>query len=494
MSKTRLGKVVGHSVKVNDTETSSVTASDGLTFSQSDDVGSLSADFSVLQEKLEGLPNQVVGFDANGDPTPVPIGYELYGFELDLDEPEPTSKIRYIAQNAGFEPAHMDYTNGVFDYGDWSEAWFIKGIRPCMLKYDGTVAYDLKKDDYTKKADGTASDVADDTFNGNAMVGIPTVWIKVDTRVARKPKFYFSNTKLDETFKAYAHHDDNGNIMPYTYMPIYNGWVDSIGRLRSISGKAPTADQTFTLQITEARANNPDEVTCWDIEKFVDRQLINLLLLMIGKSTDTQTVFGYGNSGSTPSSAADSRGVLPTGTMNTSGLFSGADSDPGNTGVKVFGMEHYWGNLWRRQMGLILSSGVPYYKLTKDTSDGSEVNVFDPSVIEPNAGAPTGWIRGGTISGGTQSGSSVFSGIIVDMYAGEFGLMQKTVASGNSDTNFCDMSWRNTDGNKICLFGGNFGSLAINGAFITSLSNISTDHSWSHSACISCKPNVPPPR
>ena len=81
--------------------------------------------------------------------------YVLYGFKLDQNESDPSSMITYIEDNKDFESAHMDCTADTFKYGDWADAWFIKNLKPCMLKYDGTVDYELDKDDYSKKLDGT---------------------------------------------------------------------------------------------------------------------------------------------------------------------------------------------------------------------------------------------------------------------------------------------------------------------------------------------------
>ena len=348
-----------------------------------------------------------------------------------------------------------------------------------MLNYDGTVAYDLNPNNYKQKKDGTASDATNDAFGGNVMIGLPTVWVKVDTSVARKPKFYFSNLQLDGGFKAYAHHDDYGNIMPYTYLPAYNGWVDGSSRLRSISGKFPTATQPGATQITEARANNPTGFTGWDIEKLVDRQLINLLLIMIGKTTDTQTAFGRGNESgySSPASGAGANGVLNTGTLDDKGLFYGYSAS--NLAVKVFGMENYWGNIWRRTMGLVLSSGTIYYKLTKDTSDGSYINQFDPSAIGDSAGVPAGWISAGVISGGTDGG-------MVDVYVGDFGLLGKTTG-GDYDSKYYDRLVLNNSGNYVALFGGGSNYGARCGAFACYLYNVLSYSYWNFGASPSCK-------
>ena len=103
--------------------------------------------------------------------------YNLYGFKLDQNESDPNSMITYLSDcdNKYYESAKMNYVTDKFDYGDWGDVWFIKNLKPCMLKYDGTVDYELDKNDYTKKTDGTDSDIANDSYEGNAMVGIPKV-------------------------------------------------------------------------------------------------------------------------------------------------------------------------------------------------------------------------------------------------------------------------------------------------------------------------------
>lgn len=58
--------------------------------------------------------------------------------------------------------------------------------------------------------------------------------------------------------------------------------------------------------------------------------------MLIGKSTDMQATFGYGNYTGGSSASA----LLPAGTRDNKGLFFGEDSSK-NTAVKVFGMENY---------------------------------------------------------------------------------------------------------------------------------------------------------
>lgn len=397
--------------------------------------------------------------------------YNLYGFKLDQNESDPSSMITYLSDcdNKYYESAKMNYTADKFNYGDWEDAWFIKNLKPCMLKYDGTVDYELDKNDYTKKLDGTASDVSNDSYGGNAMICIPKVYWKIVDNGDNTANIYFSDKQVDSDFHCWSHIDNNGNEIDYCYMPIYNGSnVNSV--LRSISGKAPMTGQTATTEITYAKANNTGSDTIWYTELFNDRMLINLLLLLIGKSTDTQTVFGAGNNNSYVSTS--NTGVKNTGTMNTKGLFWGNQDN--KSGVKVFGIEHWWGNSWRRIGGWINDKGTQKVKMTYGQSDGSTTDGYNET--------GSGYI---SIGGATPSGTS--GGYISKMLITDNGLIP-TIASGSATTYYCDGLW--FDNSKVdypCVGGGtNYAYLV--GALCSDLVVVSSYVDLTFGAAISCKP------
>lgn len=397
--------------------------------------------------------------------------YYLYGFQINQSESDPASMITYLedCDNAYYEPAHMDYSTDSFNYGDWSDVWFIKNLKPCMLKYDGTVGYELDKNDYSKKVDGTASDIANTSYGGNAMVGIPKVYwkvVKVSTNVA---KIYFSNKKVDSNFKCWSHIDNNGKEIDYCYMPIYNGSVIS-SKLRSLSGRTPMANQTATTEITYAKANNTSSDIIWYTELFNDRMLINLLLLLIGKSTDTQTIFGTGNNNSYVS--ASNTGIKNTGTMNTKGLFWGKQDN--KSGVKVFGIEHWYGNIWRRIGGWINDKGTQKIKMTYGQSDGSTTDGYNET--------GSGYI---SIGGATPSGTS--GGYISKKLITDNGLIP-TIASGSATTYYCDGLWFNNSQVDYAFVGGESASVSRVGALSSALDNAPSLAAWGVGAALSCKP------
>ena len=397
--------------------------------------------------------------------------YNLYGFKLDQNESDPASMITYLSDcdNAIYKSAHMNYSTDTFDYGDWGDAWFIKKLKPCMLKYDGTVDYELNPNDYTKKLDGTASDVANASYGGNAMVGIPKVYWKIVDNGDNTANIYICDKKLDDDFHCWSHIDNNGNEIDYCYMPIYNGSnVNSV--LRSISGKAPMVSQIATTEITYAKANNTGSDIIWYTELFNDRMLINLLLLLIGKSTDTQTVFGMGNNNSYVSNY--NTGVKNTGTMDTKGLFWGNQDNV--SGVKVFGIEHWYGNIWRRIGGWINDKGTQKIKMTYGQSDGSTSNGYNET--------GSGYI---SIGGATPSGTS--SGYISKMIIADNGLIP-TIVSGSDTTYYCDGLWFNNSRVDYASVGGCSSGASLVGALSSSLEAASSDAAWAIGAAISCKP------
>ena len=397
--------------------------------------------------------------------------YNLYGFKLDQNESDPNSMITYLSDcdNKYYKSAKMNYTTDTFDYGDWGDAWFIKNLKPCMLKYDGTVDYELNPNDYTKKLDGTDSDIANDSYGGNAMVGIPKVYWKIVDNGDNTANIYICDKQVDSDFHCWSHINNNGNEIDYCYMPIYNGSnVNSV--LRSISGKAPIANQTATTEIAYAKANNTGSNIIWYTELFNDRMLINLLLLLIGKSTNTQTVFGTGNNNSYVSTS--NTGIKNTGTMNTKGLFWGNQDN--KSGVKVFGIEHWYGNIWRRIGGWINDRGTQKIKMTYGQSDGSTTDGYNET--------GSGYI---SIGGATPSGTS--GGYISKMLITDNGLIP-TIASGSATTYYCDGLWFDNSQVDYAFVGGRSNSASLVGALYSSLDSASSYARWNVGAALSCKP------
>lgn len=390
----------------------------------------------------------------------------VYGFHIDSSEADPSAAVTYLRDAVGMTPAKMDYTNDKFDYGSWEDAFFMP--RPCMLKKNGVVAYYLNPNDLTKKADGTDSDIANTAFEGNAMMEWgkdgKRIWLKVVPKGTDNASadVYFANYQADSDYHAWSFMDANGAYIDHFYTPIYNGsLVDDV--MRSISGQAVSQKLTAEQEIAYAQANGDE----WMIENFGDRLLINYLLILMGKSLDTQGVFGQGITSGSESTFNE----YTTGALNDKGLFYGSSST--STAVKVFGMENYWGLQWRRTTGLVIQGGTIKYKLTESDADGAS--------------------GGYTITGSNYIDSSVVTAGTYGGYISAMGYEKDGAAipadlSGSSSTYYCDGNWLNLGKNTHALFGGSAGGSAKCGAFYLTLNSSASSARWHDGAAVSCKP------
>ena len=388
----------------------------------------------------------------------------FYGYDLTVATNNAATRVAYPSEvdNTSYTPASMNFTTGVFNYGGWPSTAGSKFMpKPCMLNYNGTVAYYLNPNDYTKKVDGTASDIANTSFGGNAMMEWPKIYTKHEF-VNGVYKFRCCDIKLDSSYDCWCNYDRNYKEIEHFYTRIYVGSNCNI-RLRSISGQSNYVSNTATAELSLARANGDG----WCTEVLVDRLLIQDLLVLMAKSTDTQTAYGTGRSTSGNTSA------IGQGTMNTSGLFWGSNDQA--SGVKVFGMENWWGNLWRRTAGWINANGTHKVKLTQGTHDGSTATDYNLD------GA--GYL---TLAGATPAGTSggYISAMKNDL---PFGRIPVT-ASGSSSTYEADGLWFNNGQVNYALVGGEWGAALLCGAFCAHLDAAASYAGAYLGAALSCKP------
>lgn len=396
--------------------------------------------------------------------------YWIYGFRLYQGDSDPDSMITYIEDNEMFRPAHMNFATDSFDYGDWGDAEFIRNLKPCVLNYDGTVAYELDKNDYGKKIDGSESNVNSASINGNVMVGFPKVYWKITVIDENTCEVRFSNKKIDEDYHCWSHINNEGDEIDYCYIAAYNGSHAKSAQICSLSSYPPKTELTRQQEIEWAKNNNPSGINIWYTEVFADRMFVNLLLLLIGRSTDSQKTFGAGNNNSYVS--INNTGVLQTGTMNAKGLFWGNQDN--KSGVKVFGIENWWGNINRAIAGWVNDNGTQKIKLTYGTQDGSETQEYNLD--------GSGYIP---IDGATPIGTN--GGYISKMKISPYGIIP-VVAGGSATTYYTDGLWfKNTQKNYAVVGGSSYSGLLC-GALSSALNVAPSGAGWSVGASLSCKP------
>ena len=379
------------------------------------------------------------------------IQTELYGFKIDKQDSNPETRVSYMYDAVGKYPAGMDFVNGVFRYGGWADAWFIKGAKPCALRPDGTVAYYLNPDNYTEKEDGTASDISDTATDLNFMVEFPTVWIK-RWEDARYQYVAISNKQIDDDFKAYAHDAGDGYINEFIYYPMFLGYIDG-AKMRSIAGETPSGMTTTTEEKEAAEAVGAG----WQMWDWSKHMLITDLLTLISHSTNSQTAFGYGATDTRDDTDTQTHGMLATGSddLNT-GQFYGYDDMLHH--VKVFHIEDYWGNRYNRCLGLNRVDGYYMCKPVRPystTPDSSYINVGE---VPTTSGLF--WIK--------------------NVSANEYGEFPASAgADASATTYFCDLLNTGTPStNSIAMIGGMCGDEESSGSYQLHISRSHTNALW----------------
>lgn len=399
---------------------------------------------------------------------------KVYSFHVNPNESDPEDAVTYLDDATGLTPAKMGASS--FSYGSWANAWFLP--KPCMLKSDGTVDYYLNPNDYSKKTDGTASDIADLTFDGNVMLEFPKIWVKRvdDGNGARTVSI--APVNVDGTYKCWSNINAEDKEVDHFYLPAYNGTIDSNAKMRSISGVtlSGTAPQTSPYayapnytraqEVTAATANNPTGKNLWYTETWADFCLIYDLLYLMGKSLDVQRTFGQGLS----SGAETAMRSYVTGTHDAKGLFYGDVSD--NTkAVKVFGIENFWGCRWHGVAGLINDSGTLKVKMTYGVADGSTTVGYNTT--------GSGYLNYGSTYG--------TAGYIKKMQADNTMGYKIIETAGTDATYYCDYYYVNNSQSNYALLGGRSDNGTSCG-FYVNLDTGAAGTAWTIGGSLSCRP------
>jgi len=341
-----------------------------------------------------------------------------YGYRRAKANSDPETRITYLYDAVNMTPMSVNLSTGAPDYGSWKD-FIYEVAAPVMLNTDGTEAYDLHPENQTLKTDGTASDVASSAFDGNAMVRFSGKWKWVKRyEDANYEYVIFADGQPDETYKAQAHTNINGEITDRFYWGMYKGGNVS-SKLRSIAGLSVMVNQTRNTEVAYAQANG----TGYDTIYNSGWQHIADLLTLVAKSDNGQAAFGSGRSKSSNSSA------IATGSTKAYGPFWGSNNETSD--VKVFWIEGFWGNVWEGMRGLINDKGTILAKMTPPYN-------FDGA----------GYVNTGKTPAGESGG--FISGAMMDS---EVGFVPYTV-SGSGTTYYCDGMWFNNGQVDYALVGG----------------------------------------
>ena len=327
-----------------------------------------------------------------------------YGFKREKANSDPSTRITYLYDAEDMTPMSVNLTTGEPDYGSWQT--FIEEVcRPVMLKYDGSVDYELDHNDQTKKMDGTASDIANTAYEGNAMVEFRKYkWVK---RYEDEQYEYviFSDVQWDDTYNSYAFTNEDGAISDVMYFGMFKGRVIS-SKLRSIGTGAITTGNTMTKERQYAEANGSG----YDITSKCMRDYICDILTLLSKN-DSSDVFGFG--------VINASSRLAVGSLISQGAFYGKNTNK-TTDIKTLYIEGFWGNVAERLNGLFYSSSkngfivkmTPPYNTTGDgyfeTGISFSSDLSDSYMTTSSCTDVGGWLP---TAGGGQNGTYTSDGL-----------------------------------------------------------------------------------
>lgn len=230
---------------------------------------------------------------------------KVYGVRIDLNNQDPRKGVERIDDASGFT-----------SYTDFNNIFPFNRIKPCVLK-NGVVQYYLNPNDFTKKEDGTPSNISD-YLTGDVMIEFPRIYWNLE-RDSNYQYVRYSEGKANDSFQALAH--QNGPVLKdKLYISAYAGTNDGLNRLRSVSGKVADKNKGLAHYRTNAMNNGLG----YGVMNYY--QLLMLQVLYLVQFADRNTLSHF-----SPGAFVDT-----TGTLDTSGMIL---SKPTSGPIKYLGLE-----------------------------------------------------------------------------------------------------------------------------------------------------------
>lgn len=249
-----------------------------------------------------------------------------YGVRIDQNNSDPDAAVTYLYNAVGKRPASVNLETGEFNYGDWADVGFVKDCKPCMLRYDGTVDYYLNPNDYSKKEDGTPSDIANPDYQGNAMVEFP-LWYLTQYNDGNYTYIVLSQEELQQDSQAYAFTKENGEVAQKMYLSMFLAGETNSKAMVSLDKITPKSYHNKKMHTDPQKEIGSNYF--WS--SFIERDYVSALLIIISKSINLQKAFGYGPS-------------IPYQINDTvSAQFFGMNQSAGRT-MNVFHLKNWWGD------------------------------------------------------------------------------------------------------------------------------------------------------
>lgn len=339
--------------------------------------------------------------------TPQP--YKVMTVSIDLSNTNPSTAVTYADDALGMTAKGAA----------WDEFF---GHYPVLLK-NGVEVGKLNRNNFAQFEDGSAADITSGNA-GDVMIAFPRRGLRIST-TGTTLKISMTDNPDHPDFEYYAHERGSARKEVF-YLGAYKGTVAS-SKLRSLSGKAPTASQTIGTFRTQAQANGAG----YENSGFYQLMFRQAMYILKYKNLDSQTAVGRGY-------VDGNSAAIATGGTETKGMDWGETT--GKQHMKLFGLEDFWGNIWEWIDGIVTDSTRNILTATDKFND--------------------------TGSGYTNRGQGATSNIGNYMSkpqgTTETGFLAKEV-SGSATTYFCDCAYLSAS--CVAYFGGDWGTASNAGAF-----------------------------
>lgn len=369
--------------------------------------------FALFPYSDTGVVNTNSANQLSGTPQP----YKIMTVKIDLSNSNPETSVTYADDAVGMT-AKSDA---------WDEFF---GHYPVLLA-NGVEVGKLNPDNFAQFENGSSADITSGSA-GDVMIAFPRRGVRIETN-GNIVTISMTDDPDNADFEYLAH--ERGTIRKEKfYLGAYKGYTNS-SKLRSLSGKTPTVNQTIGTFRTQAQANGEG----YENSGFYQLIFRQVMYILKYKNLDSQTALGQGYT--------EGNAAVATGGTNTNGMDYGTTSS--TTRIKLFGLEDFWGNVWEWIDGIVTDSTRNILTATDNFNDSGS----------------------GYTNQGQGATSNIGGYMSVPQGTTKTGFLAKTVG-GSATTYFCD--YASLYASCVAQFGGYWGDGSYAGAFHLYVSNASS--------------------
>lgn len=372
----------------------------------------------------------------------------------------PGQRIEYTGANRDYTPISVNKTTGEASLNSWATFPWLLANKPYMVHADGTPDYRLSETDYTKREDGTDSDVANSAYAGGAFSWAQKIY-KQEYMAGNDRVVNFSMTAR-EGFEPIGFIDSDNNELEGVWIPMFYGSIVD-GKMKCISGTQPVYSNTTDQEKTAIDAVGSRA-------KFFGGAIVQTLIdlmILFAKTTELQGAYGNGNMSGYNASLAPTNGVKANAVVGGGQFYGTSDGKSLNKIFHSIVLGTY--QQWMRDPYTVMVNGK--VKVSKNyVYDVTGASYADAGIKLPASGGPFYPHRYQTIPG--------------------FGAFPVYPYKGTTATGGCDGLWTNATITAVALRFGICDSGATAGPRAVSVSNGAGIAYWSIGAAVLLLPPV----